>query len=177
MSLSRRQFLAVPSALAATALLPGPLLAAVAARTPPLPDLSDWNQVRAQFALDPDYRHFASFYIASHPAPVRAALEGYRRALDANPLHTVDHAMFGSDEQNLPMQVCADIARYLGGRADEVCLTGSTTAGLALVYHGLPLQPGDEVLATTHDHYAADSSYKGPLYQHRNRWTKLKPGR
>lgn len=160
MSLSRRQLLAAPVALAATSLLPGPLLAAVAAQTPPLPDLSDWDAVRAQFALDPAYRHFASFFIASHPVPVREALEGYRRAVDANPFLFVERAMFEDDAHNLPLQVCAEVADYLGGRGQDVCLTRSTTEGLALVYHGLPLQRGDEVLTTVHDHYSHHESIR-----------------
>lgn len=47
-------------------------LAALEAETPPTADLSTWEAVRAQFALDPAWMHFASFYIASHPAPARA---------------------------------------------------------------------------------------------------------
>ena len=160
MSLSRRQLLAAPAALAATALLPGRLLAAVEAQTPALPDLSDWEAVRAQFALDPSYRHFASFYIASHPTPVRAAIEAYRRAMDANPYLVVEHGMFGSDEENLPMKVCAAVGAYLGGRPQDICLTRSTTESLALVYHGLPLKAGDEVLTTTHDHFSHHESIR-----------------
>lgn len=160
MALSRRHLLAAPAALAATSLLPGPVLAALAAQTPALPDLSDWDTVRAQFALDPAYLHFASFFIASHPTPVREALEGYRRAMDANPFLFVERAMFEDDAHNLPLQVCTEAADYLGGRAHEVCLTRSTTEGLALVYHGLPLKPGDEVLATVHDHYSHHESIR-----------------
>lgn len=158
MTLSRRQLLIVPAALAAGSLLPAPLMAAVAARTPAPPDLSDWEAVRAQFALDPIYRHFASFFIASHPRPVREALEGYRAAIDANPFLFVERALFEDDAHNLPLQVCAEIAGYLGGRGDEVCLTRSTTESLALVYHGLPLKAGEEVLCTTHDHYSHHES-------------------
>ncbi|WP_374603091.1 aminotransferase class V-fold PLP-dependent enzyme [Arenimonas sp.] len=160
MAVTRRQFLATPAALAASALVPGSLLAAVASQTPAMPDLSNWDIVRAQFMLDPAYRHFSSFYIASHPAPVRDALEGYRRALDANPLLTVEHGMFGSDEQHLPSAVARDVAAYFGGRPEDICLVRSTTEGLALVYHGLPLQAGDEVLCTTHDHYAHHESIR-----------------
>ena len=160
MALSRRHLLAAPAALAATALLPGPVLAAVAAQTPALPDLSDWEAVRAQFALDPAYLHFASFFIASHPTPVREAVEGYRRAMDANPFLFVERAMFEDDAHNLPLQVCGEAADYLGGRANEVCLTRSTTEGLALVYHGLPLKAGDEVLTTVHDHYSHHESIR-----------------
>ena len=160
MGITRRHLLAAPAALAAGSLLPGNLLAAATAQTPPLPDLSDWEAVRAQFALDPGYLHFASFFIASHPAPVREALEGYRRAIDANPFLFVERAMFEDDAHNLPLQVCAEVAEYLGGRGDEVCLARSTTEGLALVYHGLPLQPGDEALTTVHDHYSHHESIR-----------------
>lgn len=157
MSLTRREFLTAPS-LGALGLLPGSLLAAVAAETPPLPDLSGWEGVRAQFALDPSFAHFASFYLVSHPTPVREAIDGYRRAIDRNPLHVVERGMFEDDAHNLPLQVCTRIAAYLGARAEDVCLTGNTTTSLALVYHGLPLEPGDEVLCTTHDHYSHHES-------------------
>src|SRR5207342_2412824 len=46
------------------------------------------------------------------------------------------------------------------GRAQDVCLTRRTTESLALVYHGLPLRPGDEVLCTTHDHYSHHESIR-----------------
>lgn len=154
MDLTRREFMLQPAVLAATALLPGSLLSALAAATPTLPDLSDWTKVRAQFALDPDYLHFASFFIASHPTPVREAIEAYRRAMDRNPFQVIEHGMFEGDEHSVPLQVQREVAAYLGGRAEDVCLTRSTTEGLALVYHGLPLQPDEEVLCTTHDHYS-----------------------
>lgn len=153
MRITRRGFLAAPAALSTT-LLPGGLLAAVEAATPPMADLSSWEAVRAQFALDPEWMHFASFFIASHPAPVQAAIDGYRRAIDRNPFHVVEHGMFSDGPDNLHVQVQAEVAAYLGAQPREVCLTGNTTTGLALVYQGLPLQAGDEVLCTTHDHYS-----------------------
>ncbi|MBF6024621.1 aminotransferase class V-fold PLP-dependent enzyme [Lysobacter niastensis] len=160
MSLTRREFLAVPAALAAGSMLPAGLFAAVVSETPAMPDLSDWGKVRAQFVLDPAYSHFASFFISSHPAPVRDAIEAYRRAIDRNPFLTVEQAMFEDVEHNLPIKVATEIADYLGGRAQDVCLTRSTTESLALVYHGLPLKPGDEVLCTTHDHYSHHESIR-----------------
>jgi len=159
-ALTRREFLTANAALAATSLLPAGLLAAVAAETPALPDLSSWEQVRAQFTLDPSYAHFASFFIASHPAPVRAAIDGYRRAIDNNPFHIIEQGLFEDDAHNVPLQVQTEIADYLGARAQDVCLTGNTTTGLALVYHGLPLRAGDEVLCTAHDHYSHHESIR-----------------
>ena len=160
MTLTRRNFLIAPAALAATTMLPSRLLAAVAAETPAPPDLSSWKSVRAQFSLDPTYLHFASFFIASHPAPVRAAIEGYRRAIDRNPFLVIEKGLFEGEADNVPLHVQTEIADYLGASARDVCLTGNTTTGLALVYHGLPLQPGDEVLCTTHDHYSHHESIR-----------------
>lgn len=156
--LSRRQFLAVPAAFGAAALVPGGFAAALAEETPPLPDLSDWTKVRAQFALDPAYAHFASFFISSHPAPVRDAIEAWRRAMDRDPFQTIEHGMFAGDEHNIPLRVQTAMARYLGGQPGDIALTRSTTESLALVYHGLPLKPDDEVLVTAHDHYSHHES-------------------
>lgn len=61
MSLTRRQLLAASPAALALASAPGALLAQVAAHTPAMPDLSQWDQVRAQFVLDPSYLHFSQF--------------------------------------------------------------------------------------------------------------------
>jgi isopenicillin-N epimerase len=159
MPITRRGVLAAPVSLTA-ALLPGSMLAALEAETPPAPDLSTWEAVRAQFPLDPAWMHFASFFIASHPAPVQAAIDGYRRAIDRNPFATVEHGMFSDGADNLHVQVQAEVADYLGARLQDVCLTGNTTTGLALVYQGLPLRAGDEVLCTTHDHYSHHESIR-----------------
>jgi isopenicillin-N epimerase len=128
--------------------------------TPPLPRLDDWESVRRQFSLTADYLHFASFFIASHPRPVQDAIEGYRRAIDANPFLVVEHGLFGQEHENLILHAQRDIADYLGGKPGDVALTGNTTTSLALVYLGLHLKPGDEVLTTIHDHYAHHESIR-----------------
>ena len=152
MNLSRRTFLAAQGATVGALLLPGGLLSAVEAATPPAPRMDDWAQVRAQFRLSRDVLHFAGFFLASHPEPVRAAIDGFRRALDENPFLVVEQGMFERETQNLQKRVCEDMAVYLGGRPEDIALTANTTMGLALVYHGLSLKPGDEILTTVHDH-------------------------
>lgn len=154
-TLSRRHFMGLAGAAGATALLPGSLFSALAQDTPAMPDLSGWDRVRAQFALDPAWLHFASFYLASHPAPVRDSVEAWRRAIDRDPYQMVEHNGFTEDESKwVPGLVAQAIARYIEGAPTDIAFTHNTTEGLALVYHGLPLKAGDEVLATTHDHYS-----------------------
>jgi isopenicillin-N epimerase len=153
MDVSRRTFLATAGAATAAALAPGRLLAAVQKHTPPAPDLSSWAAVKALFPLARDKAHFAGFYIASHPKPVADAIAAFRRALDENPYLEVEQRMFASETENVLRDVCRSAATYLGARPDEIAITQNTTTGLALVYHGLPLAPGDEILVTEHDHY------------------------
>ena len=152
MTLSRRAFLAAQGAAAGAVLVPGRLLAALEAATPPTPTLDDWAKVRGLFRLSPEYLHFAGFFIASHPAPVRDAIESWRRTIDENPFLTVDGGLFEGDAKNVQSRVREAAAAYLGGKPEEVCLTQNTTTSLALVYHGLPLSLGQEVLTTEHDH-------------------------
>jgi selenocysteine lyase/cysteine desulfurase len=150
MPFSRRAFLgaaAVSAAVSAAATLAAD--EALDSCEPPLDAPPDWEWVRAQFDLDPGWMHFASFFLASHPRPVREAIARMRDAIDRNPFAVVEHGLAGR-----PDAVRAAAAAYVGGSADEIALTGSTTEGLALVYSGLRLERGQEVLTTTHDHYA-----------------------
>ncbi len=151
--ISRRDFISTAAAATAAVLTPGRLLAALEKQTAPLPDLSQWDTVRAQFALAKDHLHFASFYIVSHPKPVRDAIDDFRRVLDADPFLTVEHRMF-EQADNVQLKIRDDMSGYLGAQRDEIAITGNTTTGLALVYNGLPLAAGDEILTTTHDHYS-----------------------
>jgi len=86
---------------------------------------------------------------------VRAAIERHRRGLDRNT------ALY-LRESELPLEDAARqaAADNLGAPFDEVALTDSTTMGLALVYRGLRLEPGDEVVTSEHDFYATYESLR-----------------
>jgi selenocysteine lyase/cysteine desulfurase len=147
--LTRRGLLA-RAGLAAGALALGKTELAEAA-----PDLRDWRSVRAQFALDSDRIHLASFLLAAHPRPVRNAIERHRRRLDANP---VDY--LHGNEGRFTEAARGGAARFLGVQPSEVALTDSTTMGLGLLYTRLALRPEDEVLTTEHDFYATHESLR-----------------
>jgi len=154
MDVSRRTFLATAGAATAAALAPGRLLAAVQKHTPPTPDLSNWAAVKALFPLARDKANFSGFFITSHPKPVADAIAAFRRALDESPFLQVEQRMFESETGNALVEVCRAAAPYMGAKPEEIALTQNTTTGLALVYHGLPLASGDEILVTEHDHYS-----------------------
>ncbi len=156
MTINRRRFLTTTGfSVAAGALsASGPSSSLMFASEPPT-NLHDWSAVRDQFAVSRDYIHLSSFFLASHPRPVREAIEKHRRAIDDNPFLYVERHMF-----EMPGQVRAAAAQYLGGKTEEVALTNSTTMGLAFVYHGLPIKAGQEILTTTHEHYVHHESIR-----------------
>jgi selenocysteine lyase/cysteine desulfurase len=154
-TINRRGFL-VRSGLAIGAALLAvetPISTAVANSLPL--KLDDWKAVREQFQLSPDVVHLAGFFLASHPTPVRAAIERHRRGLDANP---IGYWMEQGEKQEAAVLLAA--ADYLAVDPTEIALTDSTTMGLGLLYGGLTLRKEQEILTTLHDHYATETSLK-----------------
>lgn len=114
-----------------------------------------WAGVRQQFSLTPDYVHLSAMFISTHPEPVRRAIEWHRRALDANP------AVYLQENNSRLRGIALEAAgRYLGVDPSDIALTDSTTMGVALVYNGLMLRPGDEVLTTDQDYYVTHESLR-----------------
>ncbi len=155
MSLSRRRLILGGTLTAAsTALAPAVSFAEKLRPVTDLPpDLDDWQAVREQFDLSPEYIHLGLFFLTSHPRPVRSAIEGLRRRLDQNPFLTVERGMFEDNQPKFYDTVTASLGRYLGTDPQDIALTSNTTTSLSIIYHGLPLAPGDEILTTNQDHY------------------------
>jgi selenocysteine lyase/cysteine desulfurase len=114
-----------------------------------------WNAIRQQFALARDRIHMSCFFLASHPTPVRQAIEQHRRALDDNPI-----GYWMDRNEVLEADVLRAASDYLGVQPIDIALTDSTTMGLGLLYGGLALADGEEVLTTVHDHYSTEMSLK-----------------
>lgn len=150
MSVSRRHFLINAGASVAGAVAASHTAASRAsASESPTESLRTWTGVREQFdQLSPDYIHLSSFFLVSHPRVVREVIAAHREGLEANPYVYIESNIF-----TMPGRIQAAAAEYLGGQPDEVALVNSTTMGLALVYQGLPLKAGDEVVTTRDDHF------------------------
>jgi len=166
MPFSRRHFLVTGSLAAGSlaAVRPFPVPAA------PYENLQDWNVVRQQFDLDPAFAHLSLFYLTSHPRLVRAAIESYRSVLDSNPFLTVERGLF---DRNIPGTVTAAIGRYINADPQDIALTQNTTTGLSLIYHGLPLKPGEEIVTTNHDHYVHHEAIRLATERNGASWRKI----
>lgn len=158
--MNRRDFLSgaawTAAAGCASRAHPGPLTAPAVSADRVSSSIHDdwtWGWLRDQFLLSRDWVHMSTFLFASHPKVVRDAIERHRRALDDNPyLYLTEH-----DDES---PVLAAAAVHLGVQPSEIALTDSTTMGLGTLYNGFRLRPTDEILTSTHDHYATHEALR-----------------
>jgi selenocysteine lyase/cysteine desulfurase len=153
-SIDRRDFLTRSGLALGAALLTAelPILKTDAASAV---KLDSWESIRGQFPLSPDLIHMAGFFLASHPASVREAIERHRRGLDADPI-----SYWFEQEEKQETAVLRAAAEYLAVDPTEIALTDSTTMGLGLLYGGLRLRKDQEILTTIHDHYSTETSLR-----------------
>jgi len=154
-AIDRRDFLIRSGAAISAALLSADLPIATAVATSLSSKLENWQSVRDQFPLSRDFIHLAGFFLASHPTPVREAIERHRRGLDADPI-----GYWFEQEEKQEAAVLRAAADYLAVSPTEIALTDSTTMGLGLLYGGLKLTEGQEILTTIHDHYSTETALR-----------------
>ena len=92
--------------------------------------------------------------LSPHTRVLDAAIAGYRDELGTD----TEAALITGIDREQAVRTAA--AAYHGGVAGQYALTDSTTMGLGLMYGGLDLGPGDEVLTTTHDFYSTEDSLR-----------------
>ena len=148
----RRTFLKHAGVLAASLPLGAALLPQVAAAAP---TDNPWTGFKQLFNQDPDYLHFSNFLVASHPRPVREAIERYRVQIDRNPGLAMDWDL--QETWKREGQVREWAGRYLKATPPQIALTGSTSEGLAMIYGGLHVRADQEILTTVHEHYATQN--------------------
>ena len=115
----------------------------------------DWRQVRAQWSLDWSQVDLSAMLFASNPRVVRDAIARHRDGLDRSPVTYLE-------ARNRPLQNAARAAAgaYFGVKADNIALTENTTTAVALVYAGIGLRYGQEVLTTIHDYYVTHEALR-----------------
>jgi isopenicillin-N epimerase len=153
--IGRRGFLARTGLTLGAAVLAEACSRTFASQPAPQHKFTNWEDLRAQFPLTPRLIHLAAFFLASHPTPVRQAIERHRAGLDADPIgYWYEH------EEKQEAKVLRAAADYLGAQPTDIALTDSTTMGLGLLYGGVHLRSGQEILTTTHDHYSTEVSLR-----------------
>ena len=105
-------------------------------------DEAYWRMVRSQFLISPKGIYFNTGTIGASPRTVLDATVSHLTAFE-----TVFDA-YGVDIEALRRSVGA----LLGVPATTLAFTRNTTESMSWIAGGLDLQPGDEILMTTHEH-------------------------
>jgi selenocysteine lyase/cysteine desulfurase len=121
-----------------------------------LTNKNDWSLVRKEFNLDESNIHLANFLITSHPRIVRDDINNHRNRIDKNPASEMHHESIWHHESESRHWA----AKYLNVKPSQIALTGSTTAGLGLIYNGLKIGRKQEVLTSEHDHWATQGALR-----------------
>ena len=105
-------------------------------------DEAYWRMVRSQFLISPKGIYFNTGTIGASPRTVLDATVAHMTAFE-----TVFDA-YGVDIEALRRSVGA----LVGAPAQTLAFTRNTTESMSWIAGGLDLQPGDEILTTTHEH-------------------------
>jgi isopenicillin-N epimerase len=111
------------------------------------------DHVREQFNLTDENINMAALLISAHPEIVRNAIERHRQGLDTDPGRYILN-----NNRRSQTRARQAAANYLGVRSRDVALTESTTMGIGLVYNGLILKEGDEIIIANNDYYSTYES-------------------
>ena len=149
MPLSRRDILATLGAAAgAASLWPGAVPAAAVEL--PLSSRELWDWVRAQPVLQTGITYLDT---ASTGPALRTALVAEYRSREAINLNFGEYSRAWLSPAAVT-QFVQRVAAFAGTETDEMTFTTGATESLNLVANGLPLEPGDEIVVTTHEHAA-----------------------
>jgi isopenicillin-N epimerase len=116
---------------------------------------TEWKAVRDQFDIKPGIVDLSALLIASHPRPVKEAIERHRHGLDEDPVTYLTEQITRNERR-----VVQRAAEYLSATAGDIALTDSTTMGLGLVYNGVSVGPGQEILTTEQNYYSTDEALR-----------------
>lgn len=113
------------------------------------------NALRSLFQLDPNVIYLNHGAFGATPLPVFEVYQEWQRRLERQPTH-----FFARESSRLLRAAREALAAYLGARAEDLVFVHNATFGVNVVARSLPLQPGDEVLTTTHEYGACLNAWE-----------------
>jgi len=152
----RRAFVRDAALLGAAFAFPGAEWATAGARSRPLgawdgpADEEYWRMVRSQFLLSPRGIYFNTGTIGASPRPVVDAVVEHLRAFET---------VFEARGVDVPA-LRRGVGTLVGAPPQTIVFTRNTTESMNYVANGLELSPGEEILATTHEHVGGISPWQ-----------------
>ena len=118
-------------------------------------DESFWAEVKALFPQHPGLVNLNSGAVSAGPHAVEKAFVSYYQLVNQLPSYYLFRYMEGGREL-----IREGLAGLLNAQAGEVAMLRNTTEALNNVIFGVPLRPGDEVVACKQDYSKAVASWK-----------------
>ena len=124
--------------------------------TPTARDRIDVQKLRSQYSLGNELVYLNHASIGAIPIPVQNARAEYLKICESNPwLYT-----WGGGWDEAREQTRIQIAKLIGCSEKEVAFTHNTTEFFNTLAHGLPFEPGDEVLFSSLNHSGASVAFE-----------------
>ena len=111
--------------------------------------------MRELFLLDPAVVFLNHGRFGACPREVVAAPRAWQDELERNPVE-----FLGRRSASLLRQAREALGGFAGASADDLVFVPNATTGVDTVVRSLPLQPGDEVLATDQEYGACDAAWQ-----------------
>lgn len=142
---NRRNFLRAAPILAALTMseidaIANSILTKNEGKSVPEDDEAYWQQVRLMFPLSKELTYLNNGTFGPSPYPV---IEGVRAGM----MESDTNGQYGNWDTTI-----AKLAQFVKVDEQEIALTHNVTDGINIGCWGLPLQRGDEVIITTHEH-------------------------
>ncbi|WP_161958439.1 aminotransferase class V-fold PLP-dependent enzyme [Ornithinimicrobium cavernae] len=115
--------------------------------TAPARDANFWRAVRREFILDKNVLFMNVGTVGSPPKDVLRELQVRAEEVSRDAI-----SGYGSFDE-----IRAELAMAYGVDTDEFAISDNTSDGMAKIFAGLNLGPGDEVLTTNHEHSGGNS--------------------
>ena len=113
------------------------------------------SALRRAFLLDPDLVFLNHGSFGACPQEVFDAWQRWQLAMERNPVE-----FLGRRSAALLAAARTQLAAFVGAQAEHLVFVPNATTGVNTVARSLPLQPGDEVLATDHEYGACDATWQ-----------------
>jgi len=112
------------------------------------------NNLREFFLLDPNVIFLNHGSFGACPIPVFETYQKWQRELERQPVE-----FLGRRNDQLLDAARMSLAAYLNADVENLIFVPNATIGINTVARSLPLQPGDEILATDHEYGALDYTW------------------
>lgn len=151
MTVSRRELLTLAAALPgfsglAHAAIP-PRAKSSLPFNPAPDDEAAWERISGEFVIEGTHLNTGTY--GSCPLPVLDATIHHLRAFER---------MLGQEAVDMKA-VHSELESFLGAWPGSLAILRNTTEAMSIVANGLDLAPGDEILATTHEHVGGRSAW------------------